>query len=67
MVLQGFAVVMVMVANKSDFDATMAIEPTSGDELVTLKEPVSRHSKQIAAIKPAFSSDASLLFMINYQ
>ena len=40
--LQGFAVVMVMVmvVNKSDFDATMAIESTSGEELVTLKEPV---------------------------
>jgi glutathione-disulfide reductase len=37
--LQGFAVAITMGATKADFDATMAIHPTSSEELVTLKEP----------------------------
>ncbi len=37
--LQGFAVAITMGANKADFDATMAIHPTSSEELVTLKKP----------------------------
>ena len=35
--LQGFAVAITMGATKADFDATMAIHPTSSEELVTLK------------------------------
>jgi glutathione reductase (NADPH) len=35
--LQGFAVALKMGATKADFDATMAIHPTSAEELVTLK------------------------------
>jgi len=35
--LQGFAVAMKMGATKADFDATIAIHPTSAEELVTLK------------------------------
>jgi glutathione reductase (NADPH) len=38
--LQGFAVALKMGATKSDLDATVAIHPTSAEELVTLKEPV---------------------------
>lgn len=35
--LQGFAVAMRMGATKSDFDDTVAIHPTSSEELVTLR------------------------------
>jgi glutathione-disulfide reductase len=35
--LQGFAVAMRMGARKRDFDRTLAIHPTSAEELVTLK------------------------------
>jgi glutathione reductase (NADPH) len=35
--LQGFAVAMKMGATKADFEATLAIHPTSAEELVTLK------------------------------
>jgi glutathione reductase (NADPH) len=37
--LQGFAVAVKMGATKADFDATIAIHPTSAEELVTLKTP----------------------------
>ena len=36
-ILQGFAVAIKMGATKSDFDACVAIHPTSAEELVTLK------------------------------
>lgn len=35
--LQGFAVALKMGATKADFDATIAIHPSSAEELVTLK------------------------------
>ena len=35
--LQGFAVAIRMGATKKDFDDTVAIHPTSAEELVTLK------------------------------
>lgn len=35
--LQGFAVAIRMGANKSDFDDTIAIHPTSAEELVTMR------------------------------
>ncbi|PSQ91225.1 MAG: glutathione-disulfide reductase, partial [Proteobacteria bacterium SW_6_67_9] len=35
--MQGFAVAVKMGARKADFDATVAIHPTSAEELVTLK------------------------------
>ncbi|MGD2138586.1 MAG: glutathione-disulfide reductase [Gammaproteobacteria bacterium] len=37
--LQGFAVAVNMGATKSDFDDTIAVHPTSAEELVTLKTP----------------------------
>jgi glutathione reductase (NADPH) len=37
--LQGFAVAVRMGATKADFDNTMAIHPTSAEELVTMKTP----------------------------
>lgn len=36
-VIQGFAVAVQMGAKKSDFDKTLAIHPTSGEELVTMR------------------------------
>lgn len=36
--LQGFAVALQMGATKADFDRTLAIHPTSAEELVTLRE-----------------------------
>ena len=35
--LQGFAVAVKMGARKADFDDTVAIHPTSSEELVTLR------------------------------
>ncbi|XP_038050166.1 glutathione reductase, mitochondrial-like [Patiria miniata] len=35
--LQGFSVAITMGATKKDFDATVAIHPTSGEELVTMR------------------------------
>ncbi|GAA97798.1 uncharacterized protein L969DRAFT_96205 [Mixia osmundae IAM 14324] len=36
-IMQGFAVAVKMGATKKDFDDTVAIHPTSGEELVTMK------------------------------
>ena len=36
-IIQGFAVAVKMGATKSDFDNTVAIHPTAGEELVTLR------------------------------
>ena len=38
--LQGFAVALKMGARKADFDRTIAIHPSSAEELVTMKTPV---------------------------
>jgi glutathione reductase (NADPH) len=35
--IQGFAVAVNMGATKADFDRTVAIHPTSAEELVTLR------------------------------
>ncbi|MEZ5542862.1 MAG: glutathione-disulfide reductase [Pseudomonadota bacterium] len=37
-ILQGFAVALRMGATKADFDGTVAIHPTSAEELVTMKQ-----------------------------
>jgi glutathione reductase (NADPH) len=42
--LQGFAVAVKMGACKADFDNTIAIHPTSAEELVTMKVPVNRQA-----------------------
>jgi glutathione reductase (NADPH) len=42
--LQGFAVAVKMGATKADFDNTMAIHPTSAEELVTMKVPDVTHA-----------------------
>jgi glutathione-disulfide reductase len=41
--LQGFAVAVKMGATKADFDNTIAIHPTSAEELVTMKVPDVTH------------------------
>jgi pyruvate/2-oxoglutarate dehydrogenase complex dihydrolipoamide dehydrogenase (E3) component len=41
--LQGFAVAVKMGATKADFDNTIAIHPTSAEELVTIKIPNATH------------------------
>ena len=41
--LQGFAVAVKMGATKADFDNTIAIHPTSAEELVTMKVPNQEH------------------------
>ena len=42
-ILQGFAVAVKMGATKADLDSTLAIHPTSAEELVTLKVPDVTH------------------------
>ena len=41
--LQGFAVAVKMGATKADFDSAVAIQPTSAEELVTMKTPHMNH------------------------
>ncbi len=36
-IIQGFAVALTMGARKRDFDDTIAIHPTSAEELVTMR------------------------------
>lgn len=38
-ILQGFAVAIKLKATKADFDNTIAIHPSSAEELVTMKKP----------------------------
>lgn len=47
--LQGFAVALKMGATKADFDSTVAIHPTSAEELVTMKKPNRIHKLDVAA------------------
>lgn len=49
--LQGFAVAVNMGATKADFDRTVALHPTSAEELVTMKQgrPAKRERSQAAA------------------
>lgn len=49
--LQGFAVALTMGATKADFDNTVAIHPTSAEELVTMKvaEPAPAEEESVDA------------------
>ena len=40
-IVQGFAVAIKAGATKADFDATIGIHPTSAEEFVTMRTPVS--------------------------
>ena len=44
--LQGFSVALKMGATKADLDNTIAIHPTSAEELVTMKTPDARPGEQ---------------------
>lgn len=44
--LQGFAVAVKMGATKADFDNTVAIHPSSAEELVTMKTPLATPAAQ---------------------
>ena len=44
--LQGFAVAVKMGARKADFDSTIAIHPSSAEELVTMKTPLQTDNDQ---------------------
>jgi glutathione-disulfide reductase len=46
--LQGFAVALKMGATKADLDETVAIHPSSAEELVTLRDPVRRPGMALA-------------------
>jgi glutathione reductase (NADPH) len=46
--IQLVAVAVTMKARKADFDATMALHPTAGEELVTMRKPVARYRRQAA-------------------
>ena len=56
--LQGFAVAVKMKATKADFDSTIAIHPTSSEELVTLKQPESSHEDDEQAKDRTHDMDA---------
>jgi glutathione reductase (NADPH) len=45
---QVVAIAIRMKATKADFDATMALHPTSAEELVTMRSPTARHVRQAA-------------------
>jgi glutathione reductase (NADPH) len=45
-IVQMAAVAIRMKATKEDFDSTMALHPTSAEELVTMREPFARHVRQ---------------------
>ena len=51
--LQGFAVAVKMGATKADLDNTIAIHPTSAEELVTMKTPVVRDTSATGVWKKA--------------
>ncbi len=43
--IQTLGIAVKMGATKSDFDATMAVHPTAAEELVTMREPSARHTR----------------------
>jgi glutathione reductase (NADPH) len=47
-IVQVVAIAIRMKATKADFDATMALHPTSAEELVTMRTPTERHVRQAA-------------------
>ncbi len=46
--IQVVAIAIKMKATKADFDATIAVHPTSAEELVTMRTPTERHVRQAA-------------------
>ena len=48
-IIQAVAIAVKMKATKADFDATMALHPTSAEELVTMRTPTVRYVREAAA------------------
>ncbi len=46
--IQLIGIAVKMGATKADFDATMAVHPTAAEELVTMRQPVTRHCREAA-------------------
>jgi glutathione reductase (NADPH) len=46
--IQLIGIAVRMKATKADFDATMAVHPTAGEELVTMREKTATHVRQAA-------------------
>jgi glutathione reductase (NADPH) len=46
--IQLVGVAVRLKATKADFDATMAVHPTSAEELVTMRTPTTRHVREAA-------------------
>ena len=46
--IQLVGVAVRLKATKADFDATMAVHPTSAEELVTMRTPSTRHVREAA-------------------
>jgi len=46
--VQVLGIAVKMKATKADFDATMALHPTSAEELVTMRTPTARYSREAA-------------------
>ena len=51
--LQGFAVAVKMGATKADFDNTVAIHPSSAEELVTMKTSLQHNTENVEHWKMA--------------
>jgi glutathione reductase (NADPH) len=45
-IIQAVAIAVKLKATKADFDATIALHPTSAEELVTMRTPTARHTRQ---------------------
>jgi glutathione reductase (NADPH) len=46
--IQVLGIAVKMKATKADFDATMALHPTSAEELVTMRTRTARHEPEAA-------------------
>ena len=47
-IIQAVAIAVKLKATKADLDATIALHPTSAEELVTMRTPTARHARQAA-------------------
>jgi glutathione reductase (NADPH) len=48
-IIQAVGIAVKMNATKADFDATMALHPTAAEELVTMRAPSARYTREAAA------------------
>lgn len=47
-IIQIVGIAVKLKATKADFDATMAVHPTAGEELVTMRTPFARYTREAA-------------------